>query len=124
MGRPVKNLYLGPTGVNAAPTIPVRANIGGTSFEGYVVKQTGARSYYCSNDGNTVQGKAVLVNKLTGLSAGEASVVGVLTGGDAVTILKLTNKIATDFNGNRYTWTSTDDSAESVLRLTLFDATE
>ena len=117
MGRPVKGKFLGATGVDATPAIPVRADIDGTDFEGYIVKQTGSRSYRVSNDGDTLQGKCVLVNKITGHDAGECSIVG-LVDGQAVACQKLTNRLFTDWDNNKYTWTTADDSSESLLILT------
>ena len=40
MGRPVKGVRFGATGA-ATATIPVRADIGGTDFEGFIVRQVG-----------------------------------------------------------------------------------
>ena len=36
----------------------------------------------------------------------------------AVAIKKLFNRTAVDYNNNRYTWETEDDSTESLLRLT------
>jgi len=38
--------------------------------------------------------------------------------GERVTIKKLFNRTATDFNNNRYTWALEDDSTDTVLRVT------
>lgn len=117
MGRPIDKLFLGPTGVDAAPTIPIRADIGGTDFEGYILSQKGSKTFKVSNDGNTVQGECTLVNKITGHNAGEMSIVG-LASGQAKAIQKITAHRAVDYAGVVYSWAVEDDSAESMLRLT------
>jgi len=116
MGRPVKGVRFGATGA-ATATIPVRADIGGTDFEGFIVRQVGSRRYRVSNDGGSVVGNATLVDKATGHAAGECSIVGFVNG-SATTCAKLTNRLFTDFSDNKYTYTMADDSAESLLILT------
>ena len=118
MDRPLRSQFFGATGDNTQPTIPCRADIGGTDFEGFIVNQKGTRKFTVSNDGETLSGVNVLVNKLTGHDAGEMSIVGVTSGGGAVALQKLTQNKATDYNGNSYTWEVADDSSESLLRLT------
>jgi len=117
MGRPIDKYFLGVTG-GAPSTIPVRADIGGTDFEGYIVAQKGSKTFRVSNDGGTVVGEATLVNKLTGHADGEMSIVGVVTGGDVITIQKITAHKAVGYNGTVYSWAVADDSTESELRLT------
>ena len=116
MGRPVNSDNFGATG-GSTPTIPVRADIGGTDFEGFISRQVGSRRYFVSNDGETVSGKATLVDKETGHDAVECSIIG-LASGQAKTCAKLTNRLFTDFSDNRYTWSTLDDSTESLLILT------
>ena len=117
MGRPVKGARLGATGA-ATSTIPVRADIGGTDFEGFIVRQIGSRRYRVSNDGGSVVGNATLVDKVTGHAAGECSIVAFNTAGEAVTCAKLTNRLFTDFSDNKYTYALSDDSAESLMTVT------
>ena len=118
MGRPIDKLFLGPTGVNAAPTIPVRADIGGTDFEGYIVAQKGSKTFRVSNDAGSSVGECILVNKITGHAAGEMSIVGLTPAGEAKAIQKITAHKAVDYDGNVWTWATLDDSSESLLRLT------
>jgi len=118
MGRPIDKLFLGPTGVDAAPTIPIRADIDGTDFEGYILSQKGSKTFKVSNDGNTVQGECTLVNKITAHDDGEMSIVGLTTGAEAKAIQKITAHRAVDYDGVVYSWAVEDDSAESMLRLT------
>ena len=116
MGRPIDKYFLGATGGSPA-TIPVRADISGTDFEGYIVNQKGSKTFTVSNDADTVQGEAILVNKITGRDAGEMSIVG-LVDGQAVAIQKITAHKAVDYNSNAYSWEVADDSSESLLILT------
>jgi len=118
MGRPLNKKFFGATGDNAQPTIPCRADIGGTDFEGFIVNQKGTRKFTVSNDGETLSGVCTLVNKITGHAANEVSIVGLTGAGVAVALQKLTANKATDYDGNPYTWTVADDSSESLLRLT------
>tara|TARA_B100001057_G_scaffold217634_1_gene217812 strand:- start:5731 stop:6093 length:363 start_codon:yes stop_codon:yes gene_type:complete len=117
MGRPVNNRNFGATG-GTSPTIPIRADIGGTDFEGFISRQVGSRRYFASNDGGTVSGKATLVNKITGHDAGECSIVGLAQDGEAKACQKLTNRVFMDFSEVKYTWATLDDSTESLLILT------
>lgn len=116
MGRPVNSDNFGATG-GSTPTIPIRADIGGTDFEGFISRQVGSRRYFVSNDGGSVTGKATLTDKATGHAAGECSIVG-LVDGQAKNCAKLTNRLFTDFSDNKYTWATLDDSTESLLILT------
>jgi hypothetical protein len=116
MGRPIDKYFLGATGGSPA-TIPVRADIGGTDFEGYIVNQKGSKTFTVSNDAGTVEGEATLVDKLTGHDAGEMSIVG-LVDGQAKALQKITAHKATDYDGNAYSWEVADDSSESLLILT------
>ena len=118
MGRPINKRFLGLTGVDALPTIPIRADIGGTDFEGFIVSQKGSKTFRVSNDGGSVVGEAILVNKITAHDAGEMSIVGLNAAGEAKAISKITANKAVDFNGVIYSWAVEDDSAESMLRLT------
>jgi hypothetical protein len=117
MGRPIDKYFLGPTGTSPA-TIPIRADIGGTDFEGYIVNQKGSKTFTVSNDGNTLEGECVLVNKINGHAAGEMSIVGLNEGGEAKAIKKITAHRAVDYDDVVYTWAVADDSSESLLRLT------
>jgi len=118
MGRPVNKRYLGPTGVDAQATIPVRADVGGTDFEGYILNQKGSTKFTVSNDGGSVQGVCYLVNKITGHNAGECSIVGLNTAGEPKAIKRIKQNKLIDYDNVIYTWAVEDDSAESMLRLT------
>ena len=117
MGRPIDKYFLGPTGT-APATIPIRADIGGTDFEGYIVNQKGSKTFTVSNDGNSLEGECVLVNKINGHDAGEMSIVGLNGAGEAKAIKKITAHRAVDYDGVVYSWAVADDSSESLLILT------
>ena len=117
MGRPIDKYFLGPTG-GSPSTIPVRGQVDSTDFEGYIISQKGSKTFRISNDGGTKVGEATLVNKITGHDEGECSIVGIVSGGDAVAIQKITAHKAVGYNGTVYSWAVADDSAESLLQLT------
>ena len=135
MGRPISKKYFGNTGTDATPKIPVySANITGTELFGdqgsaeggdslYIVKQRGARRFVVASKDDPAEGVCKLVNKAGDASSavvleqGEMTIVGYTTGGSAKIIQKMTNKVATDFDGVRYKWSVSDDSTTSVLVL-------
>lgn len=115
MGRPVNKKYFGVTG-GATPKLPIRF-FSGSLIEGYIISQRGSNKFNCSNDAGSTTAICRLVSD-TPNAAGECALVGITAGGDPVNVRRLFNRTATDFNGNRYTWTVEDDSTESLLRLT------
>ena len=117
MGRPINKRNFGATG-GSPSTIPVRAQVDSSDFEGFIVRQRGSKTFNVSNDGGTKVGDATLVNKITGHDEGECSIVGITGDGNAVAIQKITAHKAVDYSGNIYSWATADDSAESLLRLT------
>ena len=122
MGRPINKRFFGPTGLGTGTTgnkLPVRANLGAGQFEGYIIKQRATRKFKVSDDAASQSGVVTLVNKLTGLSAGEGSLVGIVIGVGPVAVRKFTSHHAFDFSGVRYTWTLQDDSTETLLILTV-----
>ena len=115
MGRPINKRNFGATGVDAAPTIPVRYHNGTSSVEGYIVNQKGTNKFTVTTNG-TDTFVCRLVNELQPNAAAEMSLVGLT--GSPVILKKLFNRTAVDWDGNRYTWEVEDDSTESLLRLT------
>lgn len=119
MGRPVNDRYLGATGDNAQPTVPVVFQSGGAVIEGYIVSQRGTNKFNCSNDaGNVTEVCRLTSDGSTPNANGECQIRGIATGGNNVSIKKLFNRTAVDYDNNRYTWAVEDDSTESLLRLT------
>lgn len=89
----------------------------------YIVKQKGARRFKVVHleDGDTAVCKLVdkSFNDSTLVLAGEMVIIGYKTDGQAVRLRKLNNRTCSDFNGNRYKWSLSDDSTTSVISLTL-----
>ncbi len=129
MGRPINKKYFGVLGNATYPHIPVEA----AGFAGkdqitedatadvYILKQKSAHRFLVKHaeDGDTAICK--LVNKAyddsSAIVAGEMVIVGYYNG-QAVRLRSLTNRVATDFNSNRYKWSLTDDSSTTLLILT------
>jgi len=137
MGRPINKKWFGTqTGTSEGdyPNIPVEAAfIGGKivrsddgGSEVFIVKQKSARRFLVQSQDEGEQAVCKLVNKVTdssAVAAGEMVIVGHLAssggdGGQAINIMKMTNRVATSFNGTRYKWSVTDDSTANVLVLT------
>jgi len=122
MGRPVKRdvqgtLVFGDYATTAAG-IKLSARIPGqsTAKAGFIVKQTGSKSYRVTNADGT--GKCILVASIT--AAGQAVMLGYTDPGAdvSVAIRKLQKRTAIDFSGNRYTWILVNDSSEDYIQLT------
>ena len=127
MGRPLNKRYFGTTGTGTGTglftgnNLPIRFKSGGTVYEGFIVKQVGSRRFKCStDDGTTAVAKCLLTAGTSSdpVNDGEAVLLGLLNGSQPISIRELTNKIAIDFSSNRYKWTLTDDSTETLLILT------
>ena len=127
MGRPLNKRYFGTTGTGTGTglftgnNLPIRFKSGGTVYEGFIVKQVGSRRFKCStDDGTTAVAKCLLTAGTSSdpVNNGEAVLLGLLNGSQPISIRELTNKIAIDFSSNRYKWTLTDDSTETLLILT------
>ena len=128
MGRPINKRYFGALGVNATPKIPVEAAwVGGkivNATDGgadiFIVKQKSSRRFLVQSVDEGEQAICKLVNKVTDSSAvlvGEMVIIGYYNG-QAINVMKMSNKIATDFSSNRYKWAVSDDSTTNVLVLT------
>lgn len=126
MGRPINKRYFGTTGTGTGTglltgnNLPIRFKTGGTVIEGFIVKQKGSRKFLCSKDDGTVTAICLLTAGTASdpVNNGEATLVGLLNGSQPISIRRLTNRIAIDFSSNRYKWTLTDDSSETLLILT------
>jgi len=126
MGRPINKRYFGATGTGTGTglltgnNLPIRFKTGGNVIEGFISKQTGSRSFLCSNDAGSVTAKCVLTAGTSSdpVNNGDAVLLGLLNGSQPISIRRLTNRIAIDFSSNRYKWTLADDSTETLLILT------
>jgi hypothetical protein len=128
MGRPINKRWFGSTGTGTGTglltgnNLPIRFKTGGSVIEGYIQKQKGARTFLCAVDNVSPAVSGVRCKLVAGTNSdpannGEATLVGMLNG-SPVTLQKLTNKVATDFNGVRYKWTLEDDSSQTLIILT------
>ena len=127
MGRPLNKRWFGTTGTGTGTglltgnNLPIRFKSGGTVYEGFIVKQVGSRRFKCStDDGTTAVAKCLLTAGTNSdpVNNGDAVLLGLLNGSQPISIRELTNRIAIDFSSNRYKWTLTDDSTETLLILT------
>ena len=123
MGRPLRKDR---NGVDVIGTftgdagIKVQAyNDGSLSTASYILKQRGAKTFVVTPDGTA---RYTCVLKSTTPSAnGEMMLYGYTNPVDdntLVVIAKITKRIATDFNGKRYTWYLENDSTADVIVLT------
>ena len=121
MGRPLTKdvngvRVLGTFGTNTAGDksagIRVTGKFGGaTNSDYFLVKQRGAKTYIVSRDGVTMElgvlvetiandGDILITGSPAGLSPPGAGNAGEVN----ISIAKLTKRMATDFQGNRYKW--------------------
>jgi hypothetical protein len=120
MANKLSKRYFGATGSASTPHIPIRFKSGGTVYEGFIVNQVSARRFKCSTDDGTT---AIEICKLVQgtdsdpANNGEATLVGLLNG-SPVTLRKINFRTVADFSSNRYKWTLSDDSTETLLILT------
>ena len=128
MGRPVKRDVNGVLVFGDFTTtsvgIRVVANISGTIRDDvYILKQKGTRAYTVFDVSDSATAQCKLANKDSDkLSTGEMLMTGRVTAdADQATngrrIMKLTKRIATDFNGARYKWQMADDSGSDDILL-------
>ena len=96
--------------------------------DGAIVKQRGAKTFVVAQEGNidttnlkdsTSTSVCVLKNGAPS-AAGEMRLFGYDTtnSGTEVNIAKITKRVATDFSGNKYTWTLENDSTNDYIVLT------
>jgi hypothetical protein len=128
MGRPLTKdvngvRVLGTFGTNTPGDKSAGIRVSGrfqdvTNTDYFLVKQRGAKTYIVSRDGSTMQlgilapsvnkdGDIVILGSIQGVTPGNIS------------IAKLTKRIATDFEGNRYKWylSNFEDSSGDTLVL-------
>ena len=89
-----------------------------TTNYAYIVKQRGAKTFVVANQAGA---KAVCVLQSTiPTAAGQMRINGYIGGNGAVPtpIAKITKRVATDFNGKRYTWFLENDSSSDYIVLT------
>lgn len=127
MGRPLRKDVLGVDAIGdfTGASTGIRVEIYNTAFhdDGVIIKQRGAKTFTCCQvadigDGDTYE-KYVLVSGIPA-AAGEMSLYGwnPSNGGERVNIRKITKRVATDWNSNRYTWLLENDSSNDYIVLT------
>lgn len=124
MANKLPKRLFGTLGSAATPHIPVRIYpTGGSAAAGYIVNQVGARRFKCLETVPTSPPNAVEVYKIVQGTNMDPTVAGTMTligllNGSPVALKKLNFRTAADFSGNRYKWTLSDDSTETLLVLT------
>jgi hypothetical protein len=114
MGRPIKKVNFGTAaGANAGIIITAFVPDGSSAVTGYIVKQVGSKTYKVTTAQGT--GRCRLVETIS--AAGQMTMVG-FDGVDTVKIRKLTQHVAIDFSGNRYSWALMNDSSADYIELT------
>lgn len=132
MGRPINKRFFGALTGSSNNNIPVEAafidgeaTLSNPAAEIFIVKQKSSRRFLVQSVDTGSQAVCKLVDKAGagddstafGLSAGEMVIVGFYNGVQK-TIQKMTNRIAVDFDGQRYKWEVEDDSTTTQLQLT------
>ena len=129
MGRPLNKRFFGLLDDGTNITVNCQVGSNAESAVGYILRQRSQKRFLVNDakDGTAVLpggagtgnvGVCQLVNKADGaLDANEMSIMGEFNG-QGIRIAKLTNKIAVDYNGNRYKWSVVNDSTTSILSLT------
>ena len=131
MGRPLKKDVLGTdaigTPLSTATGIRVEAytdqaytdaTYNTTTNYAYIVKQRGAKTFQVANQAG-VLGTCVLQAAIPS-AAGQMRINGYVDGNGAAPtpLAKITNRVATDFSGNKYTWVLENDSSSDYIVLT------
>jgi hypothetical protein len=132
MGRPLKKDALGVDAIGsftgAATGVRVEFYDSALRTDGVIIKQRGAKTFKVCQVANIAghKGKdstntttAILKNGAPS-AAGEMRLFGYVdsNSGAPVNIAKITKRVATDFSGNRYTWTLENDSSNDYIVLT------
>jgi hypothetical protein len=125
MGRPLRKDILGTdvigTGASAATGVRVEFHDGSTvQTDGIIIKQRGAKSFVVARVGTPLtRFTRVLVTGSP--AAGQMRIQGYV-GGNGVnnlkSIAKITKRVATDFDGAKYTWFLENDSSSDYIVLT------
>jgi hypothetical protein len=129
MGRPLRKDINGidviGTGAGAATGVRIEFHDGtALRTDGVLIKQRGAKTFVVARVGDIATPanyRTAVLQSTTPDAAGEMSLVG-YSGGNGVNnlkfIAKITKRVATDFSGNRYTWSLENDSSADIIVLT------
>ena len=131
MGRPLRKDAAGTdaigTPLGAATGIRVEAytdqaytdatyNI--TTNYAYIIKQRGAKTFVVANQAGT--NAVCKLQSAIPSATGQMRINGYVAGNGSIPtpIAKITKRVATDFNGKRYTWLLLNDSSSDYIVLT------
>lgn len=132
MGRPLRKDALGVDAIGsftgAATGVRIDFYDSALRTDGVIIKQRGAKTFKVCQVGNVAGNKGkdststatcVLQNSAPN-AAGEMRLYGYVdsNSGTEVNIAKITKRVATDFSGNKYTWTLENDSSNDYIVLT------
>ena len=132
MGRPLRKDRFGTdaigTGAAAATGVRVEFYDSELRTDGVIIKQRGAKTYVVAQVGNigttSAYVTAVLVSDAPN-AYGEMRITGYV-GGNGLNnqkqLAKLTKRVATDFDGVKYTWFLENDSSADYIVLTAITA--
>lgn len=89
-----------------------------TTNYAYIVKQRGAKTFQVANQAGVLA--TCVLQATIPTAAGQMRINGYVDGNGAAPtpIRKITKRVATDFNGNRYTWALENDSSSDYIVLT------
>jgi hypothetical protein len=126
MGRPLRKDVRGTdvigTPAGAATGITVEFHDGtALRTDGIIIKQRGARTFMVARIGAPLVRFTAVTQSAEPSAAGQMRVRGSTTGlldQDLVAIRKFTKRVATDFNGVKYTWFLENDSSADYIVLT------
>lgn len=133
MGRPLKKDILGTdvlgTFVDTAAGIKVSFHNGTNLLaDGIIIKQRGAKTFVVAQVGDIASNLTKTLNTFTCVlkngvpsAAGEMRITGSTAGTldtELVNCAKITKRVFTDFDGNRYTWKLENDSSADYIALT------
>ena len=135
MGRPLRKDVFGIDAINTFGTnTPSDARAGirvefydaALRTDGVIIKQRGARTFVVTrnaNIGTTSTYVTAVLQSAQPSAYGQMRMIGYTDPGvdsSAVAIRKITKRIATDFNGNKYKWRMSDfgDSTGDIIVLT------
>jgi hypothetical protein len=132
MGRPLRKDVLGTDAIGTPLSTALGIRIEAVTAAGtytdatynittnyaYIVKQRGAKTFVVANQAGTTA-VCVLQSSIPN-AAGQMRINGYVGGNASVPtpIAKITKRVATDYNGKRYTWSLQNDSSSDYIILT------
>jgi len=134
MGRPLRKDVLGTDVIGTFGVLPatgtgIRVDFYDASLrtDGVIIKQRGAKTFVVTRVGSIGTTSSYVTAKLvstTPAAYGEMQLAGYIGGNAAqpTPLAKITKRVATDFNGVRYTWYLENDSSNDYIVLTAITA--